>query len=48
LCMEKKGIFKGFLLGFNQLNNCMPDAHKDYEPCRIGERNKILNDTDLE
>ena len=43
--IEKNG-FRGFLLGFHQLNNCVPWAIYDYESCRITSENKIINKID--
>jgi putative component of membrane protein insertase Oxa1/YidC/SpoIIIJ protein YidD len=41
--IEKYGLIKGTLLGFHQLNNCMPSAIYDYPDFKISKGEKILN-----
>jgi uncharacterized protein len=40
--MEKNG-FRGFLLGFHQLNNCTPWAVHDYASYKVNKDGKIIN-----
>ena len=40
--IEQNG-FRGFLLGFHQLNNCVASAPDDYPACMITSENKIIN-----
>ncbi len=42
LQMEQNG-FRGFLLGFHQLNNCVASAIDDYPSCMISNENKVIN-----
>lgn len=41
--IQKYGIIRGTLLGFHQLNNCIPSAIYDYPDFKINKDEKIIN-----
>lgn len=41
--IQKYGIIRGTLLGFHQLNNCIPSAIYDYPDFKINKDEKIMN-----
>ncbi len=43
LSVQKYGILRGTLLGFHQLNNCIPSAIYDYPDFKINKDEKIIN-----
>jgi putative component of membrane protein insertase Oxa1/YidC/SpoIIIJ protein YidD len=43
LNVQKYGLIRGTLLGFHQLNNCIPSAIYDYPEFKINKNEKIIN-----
>ena len=43
LNIQKYGLIRGTLLGFHQLNNCIPTAIYDYPDFKISSDEKIIN-----
>lgn len=41
--IQKYGLVKGTLLGFHQLNNCIPSAIYDYPDFKLTREDKIIN-----
>ena len=42
-CIEKFGLVKGVLLGFDQLTNCSVSTLYDFPAYKISQRSKIIN-----